>query len=112
MQIVDEFSSSAIDFSGLGEYRRYSWQRQLHLYEVPFYYIEYGIAQLGAIGLWKQYKQNEKQALENYVNALSLGGTKTLPELFKAAGLSFDFSPGSISELMQFVKKEMDELKK
>lgn len=112
MKILNEFSSQAIDFSELDEYRRYSWQRQLHLYEVPFYYIEYGIAQLGAIGLWKQYKQNKKQALKNYVNALSLGGTKTLPELFKAAGLSFDFSPGPISELMQFVKKEMDALNK
>ena len=110
MQILDEFSSTAIDFSGLDEYRRYSWQRQLHLFEVPFYYIEYGIAQLGAIGLWKQYKENNKLALNNYMKALSLGGTKTLPELFKAAGLAFDFSPASISELMQFVKKEMDSL--
>lgn len=110
MRILEEFSSPAIDFSGLNEYRKFSWQRQLHLYEVPFYYIEYGIAQLGAIGLWKQYKQNKEQALDNYINALSLGGTKTLPELFKAAGLSFDFSPEPISKLMQFVKKEIDEL--
>ncbi len=110
MKILDEFSSPVIDFSGLDEYRRYSWQRQLHLYEVPFYYIEYGIAQLGAIGLWKQYKQNNQQALNNYINALALGGTKPLPELFKAAGLSFDFSPEPIKELMQFVKKEMDAL--
>ena len=50
-KIIDEFSSPVIDFSGLEEYRRYAWQRQLHLFEVPFYYIEYGIAQLGAIGL-------------------------------------------------------------
>lgn len=112
MQIQEEFSSPVIDFSGLDEYRKYSWQRQLHLYEVPFYYIEYGIAQLGAIGLWKQYKQNSQQALNNYINALSLGGTKTLPQLFQAAGLSFDFSPEAISGLMKFVKKEMDELNK
>ncbi|MCZ2458525.1 MAG: M3 family oligoendopeptidase [Chitinophagales bacterium] len=112
MRILNEFSSDAIDFSGLDEYRRYSWQRQLHLYEVPFYYIEYGIAQLGAIGLWKEFKENPKQALDNYVNSLSLGGTKTLPELYKAAGLKFDFSSQPIKELMQFVKKEMDLLKK
>lgn len=110
MRILEEFSSPVIDFSGLNEYRRYYWQRQLHLFEVPFYYIEYGIAQLGAIGLWKQFKQNKKQTLSNYINALSLGGTKTLPELFKTAGLSFDFSSGPVSELMKFVKKEMDSL--
>lgn len=110
MRILNEFSSGAIDFSGLENYRRYSWQRQLHLFEVPFYYIEYGIAQLGAIGLWMQFKQNKEQALNNYINALSLGATKTLPELFKAAGLTFDFSPNHVSELMKFVNKEMKSL--
>jgi oligoendopeptidase F len=110
LRILEEFSSPVIDFSGLDEYRRFSWQRQLHLYEVPFYYIEYGIAQLGAIGLWKQYKQNKEAALDNYIAALTPGGTRTLPDLFKAAGLSFDFSPASIRGLMLFVKKEMDAL--
>ena len=110
MAILNEFTSPVIDFSGLDEYRKYGWQRQLHLFEVPFYYIEYGIAQLGAIGLWKQYKQNKKTALDNYIKALDLGGTKTLPELFKVAGLEFDFSPGHIKQLMQFVKKELESL--
>jgi oligoendopeptidase F len=80
----------------------------LHLYEVPFYYIEYGIAQLGAIGLWRQFKENKEKAIENYTNALKLGGTRTLPELYKAAGLEFNFSPEYISELMLFVHKEME----
>ena len=109
-EILDEFSSPVIDFSRLDEYRRYSWHRQLHLFEVPFYYIEYGIAQLGAIGLWQQYKQNPETAINNYLNALQLGGTKTLPDLFKTAGLQFDFSPAYIKQLMEFVKKEMDGL--
>ncbi len=108
--ILNEFSSPVIDFSGLDEYRRYAWQRQLHLYEVPFYYMEYGIAQLGAIGLWQQFKKNPKAALDNYTKALSIGGMATLPELFKAAGLSFNFSPEYIKELMLFVKKETDTL--
>lgn len=112
LEILNEFSSPVLNFSGLEEYRRYGWQRQLHLFEVPFYYIEYGIAQLGAIGLWQQYKQNPGQALDNYLAALDLGGTRTLPELFKAAGLQFDFSPGYISGLMKFVKSELDGLKK
>ncbi|MBL7747049.1 MAG: M3 family oligoendopeptidase [Chitinophagaceae bacterium] len=110
MIILNEFSSPVIDFSGLEEYRQFGWQRQLHLYEVPFYYIEYGIAQLGAIGLWQQYKLNPDTAINNYMKALELGGMKTLPELFKAAGLQFDFSPAYISQLMQFVKNEMDSL--
>lgn len=112
MEILNDFSSSAIDFSGLEEYRKIGWQRQLHLFEVPFYYIEYGIAQLGAIGLWKQFKNDKEKALDNYVNALSLGGTRTLPELFKAAGLEFNFAPERIRELMEFVKDEMITLEK
>jgi oligoendopeptidase F len=102
-----EFQDSVIDYSGLGQYRNNAWQRQLHLFEVPFYYIEYGIAQLGAIGMWMQYKKNPEQAMDNYCNALSLGGTKTLPELYKAAGLEFDFSPEKIKVLMEFVERQM-----
>jgi oligoendopeptidase F len=108
--ILATFKIDAIDTSDVATYRQYSWQRQLHLFEVPFYYIEYGIAQLGAIGLWMQYKQNPQQALQNYINALQLGGTKTLPALYEAAGLKFDFSPEHIKTLMQFVKAEMDAL--
>lgn len=112
LEILNEFSSPVIDFSGLEEYRLYGWQRQLHLFEVPFYYIEYGIAQLGAIGLWQQYKKNPEAAINNYMTALDLGGTRTLPELFKAAGLDFNFSPAHISGLMKFVKQELDEVQK
>ena len=109
-RILNEFSTKAIDYSGLEKFREYSWQRQLHLFEVPFYYIEYGIAQLGAIGMWKQYRENPKQALQKYMHALSLGGTKTLPELYKAAGIDFDFSPEKIKDLMLFVNTELDKL--
>jgi oligoendopeptidase F len=112
MNILNEFSSSVIDYSGLMPYRNISWQRQLHLFEVPFYYIEYGIAQLGAIGLWKQYKENKQQAIDNYIKGLSLGGTKTLPELYAASGLAFDFSPETIRELMDMVRLELENLDK
>ncbi|HTH30084.1 MAG TPA: hypothetical protein VL946_01985, partial [Lacibacter sp.] len=74
------------------------------------YYIEYGIAQLGAIGLWMQFKQNQQEALTHYMEALALGGTKTLPQLYEAAGLKFDFSPNHIKTLMDFTKTEMDNL--
>ena len=105
-QILEEFSTHTVDFSGLEEYRKIGWQRQLHLFEVPFYYIEYGIAQLGAIGMWKQFKGDKEQALKNYINALSLGGTKTLPALYEAAGLEFNLSPDYIKSLMDFVNHE------
>ena len=110
MNILKEFSDDMIDFSGLENYQQNSWQKQLHLFEVPFYYIEYGIAQLGAIGLWMQFKKNPEQALDHYIKALSLGATKTLPELYKAAGLVFDFSPENIKSLMEFVNDEMEKL--
>ena len=106
MTIQEEFSTGTIDFTGVEEYRKTSWQRQLHLFEVPFYYIEYGIAQLGAIGLWKQFKGNKQDALKNYIHALSLGGTKTLPALYEAAGLEFNLSPDYIKSLMDFVNEE------
>ncbi|MGI8580835.1 MAG: M3 family oligoendopeptidase [Chitinophagaceae bacterium] len=110
MEILNEFSDDVINYSGLEKYRENAWQRQLHLFEVPFYYIEYGIAQLGAIGMWMQYKKDPEKALDNYMNALSLGGTKTLPQLYQAAGLKFDFSPGNIKELMDFVREEMEKI--
>ncbi len=110
MEILNEFSDNIIDYSGLDTYRENAWQRQLHLFEVPFYYIEYGIAQLGAIGMWMQYKKDPEKALDNYMNALALGGTKTLPELYAAAGLQFDFSPENIKTLMDFVNEEMEKI--
>lgn len=110
VKIMDEFSPGNIDWSGHEDYRSNNWQRQLHLFEVPFYYIEYGIAQLGAIAMWKQYKENPKQALDNYEKALGLGYTKTLRELYTAAGIRFDFSPAYVKELAGFVQQEIDKI--
>lgn len=110
MEILESFSTGVVDFSGLDAYRKIGWQKQLHLFEVPFYYIEYGIAQLGAIGLWMQYKQNKQQALSNYIHSLSLGGTRTLPELYEAAGLKFDLSPAHIKKLMDFANTELEKI--
>ena len=107
MNILASFSDDVIDFNGLEVFRKNAWQKQLHLFEVPFYYIEYGIAQLGAIGMWMQYKEDPQKALNNYIQALSLGGTKTLPELYEAAGLKFDFSSENIKLLMDFVNENI-----
>lgn len=110
LEILEEFSSHSVDWRGLEEYREYGWQKQLHLYEVPFYYIEYGIAQLGALGLWMQYKRNKENALSHYMQALSLGATRTLPELYDAAGLKFNFAKEQIKQLMDFVGEEMEKI--
>jgi len=103
LAILNEFSTGITDWSGFEEYRTNFWQKQLHLFEVPFYYVEYGIAQLGAIAMWRQYRLNKEQALGNYMAALSLGYTKTLKELYATAGIKFDFSAGYVKELADFV---------
>jgi oligoendopeptidase F len=110
LEILGEFSTGVTDWSGHEEYRTNFWQKQLHLFEVPFYYIEYGIAQLGAVAMWRQYREHREQALENYKSALSLGYTKTLKELYTTAGIKFDFSPAYIKELADFVTPVLKEM--
>lgn len=107
MDILTEFYPSNINVNGLESIRQIQWQKQLHLFEVPFYYIEYGIAQLGAIAMWKQYLNNPQQAIENYTHALSLGYTKNLKELYKTAGITFDFSEATVKDLADFVEEKM-----
>lgn len=110
LAILNEFTTGVVDWSGFEDYRSNFWQKQLHLFEVPFYYIEYGIAQLGAIAMWRQYRTNKEQALDNYMAALSLGYTKTLGELYATAGIRFDFSPDYIRELGSFVNERLEEM--
>lgn len=110
LEIYEEFSDEITDWSGYEEYKAFMWQKQLHLYEVPFYYIEYGIAQLGAIAVWKNYKENPRKGLEGYINALKLGYTRSIPEVYAAANIRFDFSTAYIRELMQFVREEMEKI--
>ena len=109
-RIFDQYADTSTDWSGLQETKEYMWQKQLHLYEVPFYYIEYGMAQLGAIAVWRNFKLNNKEGLQGYMNALKLGYMKTIPEIYKAAGIKFDFSKSYIRELMKFVKEEMSKV--
>ncbi len=108
LQISKDFGTGVVDYTGLKHHLQRSWQAQLHLFEVPFYYIEYGMAQLGAIAVWRNYKQNPELAIKNYKNALALGYTKTIPEIYKAAGIKFDFSPAYVKDLADFVKKEYE----
>ncbi len=105
--IIQAFGSKIVDWEGLEKYRDFMWQKQLHIYEVPFYYIEYGIAQLGAIAVWKKYKENPENALDQFEHALSLGYSVPIPEIYKAAGISFDFSENYVKELIDFVANEL-----
>lgn len=107
LEIYNRFDVPEVDRTGLDAHFESLWLRQLHLFHAPFYYIEYGIAQLGALQLWMKSKEDPRAALNNYRNGLKLGGTKPLPQLFSAAGITFDFSPKTIEPLMNTVRDEL-----
>jgi len=109
-RIFDQFSDTVTDWSSLEMAKDYLWQKQLHLYEVPFYYIEYGMAQLGAIAVWRNFRQDPAKGLQGYQNALKLGYLRSIPEIYKAAGIKFDFSRNYIRELMNFVREELGKI--
>lgn len=109
-ELGNKYGSSLVDYSNNEDLLLNSYQQILHFYQVPFYYIEYGFAQLGAIALWKNYKSNPQQTIESYKKALSLGYTRTIPELYHAAGIKFDFSKEYVKSLALFVKEEMADL--
>lgn len=83
------------------------WHRQLHIFELPFYYIEYAIAQLGALQIYRRYREDADSAVDGYLRALSLGGSRTPAELFEAAGARLDFSENLLGELMDFIEREL-----
>ena len=109
-QIFAKFGAGFVDWSDHETALENLWQKQLHIFEVPFYYIEYGIAQLGAIAVWKNYKENPEKGLHDYLEALKLGYTKSMKEIYQTAGISFDFSTAYIQELIDFVKAELRNL--
>ena len=111
LKIREQFSTNKVDWSGYEKTQKIMWQRQLHLFEVPFYYIEYGFAQLGAIAFWRNFKEDKAKAIEQYKTALSLGYTKSIPEIYEAAGIQFDFSKNYVKELARFVKEELEKIK-
>lgn len=111
VNIYTEFTDTVMDWAGYEKFRASLWQRQLHIYEVPFYYIEYGIAQLGAIGVWKNYRENPEAGLNGYLDALRLGYTAPITEIYEAANIPFNFSENHIKDLISFVKEELERLK-
>ena len=103
----DSFGGKFVDWTGLEQEKTNLWHRQLHVFEVPFYYIEYGIAQIGALQLWLSAKKNLKKTLQNYKSALKWGGSVPVPVLYKTAGLKFDFSSKTVSPLIKVLEKEL-----
>ena len=108
LSLCRRFGGGGIDWTGLEEFQGYAWHRILHIFEVPFYYIEYGIAQLGALQIWLNSKKDKKKVLSAYMEALSLGGSRPLPELFECAGICFDFSKDVIIPLVTGIEEELN----
>ncbi|MEE2747018.1 MAG: M3 family oligoendopeptidase [Candidatus Thermoplasmatota archaeon] len=109
LELGDRFGS-ILDWSDFEEWRKVGWQKQIHLFSYPFYYIEYGIAQLGALQMWLQYRENPDEALSNYANAMRLGGSRPLPNLFSAGGMNFDFGRTTVQGLIDAVREELSTL--
>lgn len=106
-EIMDRYDAG-VDYTGLEAVRRNLWQKQLHIFECPFYYIEYGIAQIGALQVWANFKKDPKKALDDLFRAESLGSSRPVKELFEAANIKFDFSPRTLEPLMQVVWDELN----
>ncbi len=109
VKLMDRFGGD-VDWSGYEPARARLWHRQLHIYLHPFYYIEYAIAQLGALQVWANSKANPAHALTAYKRALRLGGSRPLPELFAAADCRFDFSRETLAPLLRLVGKELHKM--
>ena len=107
--LMDRFAGD-VDWSGYEEARAHLWHRQLHIFLYPFYYIEYGIAQLGALQVWANSKRDKAKALRDYKTALALGGSKPLPELFATAGCKFQFDAATIKPLVELTRTELRKL--
>jgi oligoendopeptidase F len=99
-----------VDWSGLDNEKETGWHRKLHIFQAPFYYIEYGLAQLGAVQVWRNSLKDQAGAVKNYRQALSLGATKTLPELFATAGAKFAFDVDTVKMAVDLIEQKLDEL--
>jgi oligoendopeptidase F len=109
LELMDRFGGD-VDWSGYEAARANLWHRQLHIFTHPFYYIEYGIAQLGALQVWANSRRDKVKALADYKKSIALGGSRPLPELFAAAGCKFEFSAATIKPLIQLVRSELAKL--
>jgi oligoendopeptidase F len=99
-----------VDWSGLDDARETGWHRKQHIFQYPFYYVDYGLAQVGATQVWRNALHDQADAVRQYRYALSLGGTRTLPELYAAAGVKFAFDAETLDELVALYESQLNEL--
>jgi len=99
-----------IDWRGLDDEMVTGWQRKLHIFQVPFYYVDYGLAQLGSVQIWKRALENQRLAVARYRQALALGGTRSLPELYAAAGARFAFDTKTVGDAIDLIERTLAEL--
>jgi oligoendopeptidase F len=105
-RIYKHFTGSVVEWDGLEQEMAFLWHRQLHIFELPFYYMEYAIAELGAVQVWRNYRRDPSKTLKQFKRALALGGSKPLPELFAAAGIRFDFSERVIQNAVGMITSQ------
>jgi oligoendopeptidase F len=96
------------DYSGYEDVEKTGWHRKLHIYQVPLYYIEYGLAQLGAVQVWAHSLNDPAKALKDYCFALSLGGTRSLPDLFSAAGANFSLDASTLQSAVDLMMSQIE----
>jgi oligoendopeptidase F len=108
-QLWDRFMPG-VDWGGLLDEKVTGWQRKLHIHRIPFYYVEYGLAQLGAVQVWRNSMRDQASATAAYRHALSLGGSVPLPELFSAAGARFAFDTATMQEAVDLLQEQIAEL--
>jgi len=99
-----------VDWSGLATEMMTGWHRKQHIHRAPFYYVEYGLAQLGAVQVWRNALKDQATSLANYRKALALGGTRSLPELYQAAGAKFAFDAGTLKEAVDLIETTIEQL--
>ncbi len=102
VELYRRFHGDVIDWSGYEAQRASLWVKQGHVFDVPFYYIEYALAQLGALAVWRNYRENPQLGLKQYLEALELGYTRTIPEVYAAAGIRFDFTEDYVQECVSY----------
>lgn len=109
VELWDRFMSG-IDYSGWENAKRTYWHRQGHIFNSPFYYVEYGLAQLGAVQIWANARKDQKKAVADYRRALALGATVPLPQLFDAAGAQFAFDAQTLKEAVDLMEEVIGEM--
>ena len=110
LELMERFGSRVVDWSGLDDVKVAFWQKQLHLFHHPFYYVEYGIAQLGALQMWQRFREDPDRTLNDYRSALSLGNSRPLPDLFEAGNIRFDFTQATLEPMIAALEGELESL--